>query len=150
MVNIAGPSLMLITAQWYTKSEQAPRFAFWHSAPGVGQLIGALLSFGFQAVPKSFHVQSWRLLFITLGIVTLVVGVCCWFYLPDSPMHAKFLNDKEKVALLNHVSVNMTGVENRKIRPKELLEAATDVQVWMLTLGLFMVRSPPRIDLINS
>jgi hypothetical protein len=30
------------------------------------------------------------------------------------------------------------------------LEAATDVQVWMLTLGLFMVRSPPRIDLINS
>jgi MFS family permease len=24
-----SPSLMLITAQWYTKSEQAPRFAFW-------------------------------------------------------------------------------------------------------------------------
>jgi hypothetical protein len=24
-----SPSLMLITAQWYTKSEQAPRFALW-------------------------------------------------------------------------------------------------------------------------
>lgn len=130
---------MLITAQWYTKSEQAPRFAFWHAAPGVGQVIGALLSFAFQAVPKSSPVSGWRLMFITLGVLTLIVGVCCWFYLPDSPMNARFLNDREKVALLNHVSVNMTGVENRKINPKELWEAATDIQVWMLSLGLIMV-----------
>lgn len=135
----SGPSLMLITAQWYTKSEQAPRFAFWHAAPGVGQVIGALLSFAFQAVPKSSPVSGWRLMFITLGILTLVVGVCCWFYLPDTPMNAHFLSEREKVALLNHVSVNMTGVENRNINPKELWEAAKDIQVWMLSLGLLMV-----------
>jgi sugar phosphate permease len=141
---------MLITAQWYTKSEQAPRFAFWHSAPGVGQLLGALLSFAFQSVPKSYPIHGWRLMFIALGVMTLVVGVCCWFYLPDSPMQARFLNDREKVALLNHVSVNMTGVENRKVNPKELWEATTDVQVWMLTLGLLMVSLQPVSGPTNS
>jgi MFS family permease len=130
---------MLITAQWYTKSEQAPRFAFWHAAPGVGQIIGALFSFGFQAVPKDYPIHGWRLMFIALGIITLFVAVATYLWLPDSPMNAKFLSDHEKVALLNHVSINMTGIVNHKMRPKELLEGFADIQVWLLFLGLAMV-----------
>lgn len=130
---------MLITAQWYNKSEQAPRYAFWHAAPGVGQVIGALLSFAFQAVPKNYPVTGWRLMFIALGIVTVLMGIVDWFLLPDSPMTARFLNDREKVALLNHVSINMTGVENRKINPRQLWEAVKDIQMWLLSLGLLLV-----------
>ena len=31
-----GPSLLLISSQWYTKSEQAPRFSFWYCGLGFG------------------------------------------------------------------------------------------------------------------
>lgn len=125
---------MLITAQWYTKSEQAPRFAFWHSAPGVGQIFGGLLSFTFQHVPKNYPIASWRLMFVFLGVVTLIIGCLCFWFLPDTPMDARFLNDKEKVAILRHVSVNMTGIQSKKFHPKQLLEAATDVQIYLLVL----------------
>jgi len=133
-----SPSLMLITAQWYTKSEQAPRFALWHSAPGVGQILGGLLSFAFQAVPKDYPVSSWRLMFITLGAVTIIVGIIVLLYLPDTPLNAKFLKTEEKVAILRHVSINMTGVANRTPRLRELLEAVRDVQILLLIFpGVF-------------
>lgn len=37
-----GPSLMLISSQYYTKSEQAPRFTFWFLGLGVAQIIGGI------------------------------------------------------------------------------------------------------------
>jgi MFS family permease len=138
-----APSLMIITSQWYTKSEQAPRFAFWHSAPGVGQILGGLLSYAFQAVPKDFPLHGWRLMFLTLGITTLFIGALCWFRLPDTPMNAKFLSDEEKVAILRHVSINMTGVANKKARPAEIWEALRDPQIYLLVLpGIFVSLVP--------
>ncbi|KAF2421119.1 putative allantoate protein [Tothia fuscella] len=137
-----SPSLMLITAQWYTKSEQAPRFAVWHCGPGVSQILGGLLSFAFQAVPKDYPVSSWRLMFITLGAVTVLTAVIVLFYLPDTPMDAKFLTTEEKVAVLRHVSINMTGVANRTPRPKEILEALKDLQILLLIFpGVFATMS---------
>ncbi|KAF2405187.1 MFS general substrate transporter [Trichodelitschia bisporula] len=128
-----GPSLMLITAQWYRKSEQAPRFAIWHSAPGVGQILGGLMSYAFQ-VPQQGKLAGWRLMFIALGIITLFVAGLCFYYLPDTPMNSRWLSTEEKVAILKHVSVNMTGISNHKPRPGELLEAAKDVQIYGLAL----------------
>jgi hypothetical protein len=90
-------------------------------------------------VPKDYPVSSWRLMFITLGAVTIVVGVFVILWLPDTPMEAKFLTTEEKVVLLRHVSINMTGVANRTPRPKELLEAFKDVQILLLIFpGIFV------------
>jgi MFS family permease len=135
-----GPSLMLITAMWYTKSEQAPRFALWHSAPGVGQILGGMLSFAFQGIPRDGRYWTgWRLMFITLGVCTLFVGLLTFYWLPDSPMNAKFLKTEERCAILKHVSINMTGVRQAKARPREILEALADPQIYMLVLpGIFV------------
>ncbi|KAK6992639.1 major facilitator superfamily transporter [Favolaschia claudopus] len=38
----------------------------------------------------------------------------------------------EKVALLKHVSVNQTGIENRHFRPREIVEALCDPQIYLL------------------
>lgn len=78
-------------------------------------------------------------MFIALGIITLFVAVTTYLWLPDSPMNAKFLSDQEKKAVIQHVSVNMTGIVNNKMRPKELLEGVKDIQIWLLFLGLTMV-----------
>jgi MFS family permease len=173
-----NPSLMLITSQWYTKSEQAPRFALWHCAPGIGQITGGyveknkqttttttttktsdkppfeapqtkanaisrLLSFAFQTVPHDGrYMVGWRLMFLSLGIVTLVVGIITYLWLPDSPMKAKFLRNEEKVAILRHVSVNMTGISNQKARPREILEAIADPQIYLLVLPGIFVSGP--------
>lgn len=135
-----GPSLMIISSQYYTKSEQAPRFSFWYLGLGVAQIIGGLISFGFQHVHGA-SLSGWRIMFIVLGLVTLVVGVFVFFFIPDTPMKATFLTDVEKVALLRHISENKTGVWNNKFEFRQILEAVCDVQVWLLTLMVVLVCS---------
>jgi MFS family permease len=137
-----GPSLMLITAMWYTKSEQAPRFSLWHSAPGIGQILGGLMAYGFLGVPlDGRYWAGWRMMFILLGGLTLIVGILTFLWLPDTPMNAKFLSVEEKVAILKHVSVNMTGISQPRYRKKEIWEAAKDPQVYMLWFPGVLVSS---------
>jgi sugar phosphate permease len=110
-----------------------------HCAPGVGQILGGLLSFGFQNITvESNGIAGWRAMFLTLGILTLLIGVFVHFFLPNTPAEARFLSLEEKVALLRHTSVNMTGVANHKPRPREILEALRDPQLYLLILpGVF-------------
>jgi len=95
-----GPSLLLISSQWYTKSEQAPRFSFWYLGLGLGQIVGGAVSYGFQHVGPQAALSGWRVMFLTLGLVTVVIGLCTFFLLPDTPMKARWMSDAEKVALL--------------------------------------------------
>ncbi|KAJ7607569.1 major facilitator superfamily domain-containing protein [Roridomyces roridus] len=65
-----------------------------------------------------------------------------WF-LPHTPMQARWLSDAEKVVLLRYVSVNQTGVENRtKFRWAEILEALCDPQIYLLILSTICLSVP--------
>lgn len=129
---------MLISSQWYTKSEQAPRFSFWYLGLGLGQIIGGVISFAFQQIENA-PIEGWRIMFIVLGIVSAIVGIATFVFLPDTPMKAKFLTEDEKIALLKHVRVNQTGIQNSTFRAVEIKEAVLDIQLWLLTLIVVLV-----------
>jgi MFS family permease len=135
-----GPSLLLISSQWYTKSEQAPRFSFWYCGLGFGQIIGGAISYGFQHVAPGSGLAGWRIMFITLGCLTVAIGLATLLLIPDTPMQAKWLTDAEKVALLKHVSVNRTGIQSRTFQPRQILEALTDPQLYLMVLAVILVR----------
>ena len=138
-----APCLMLISSQWYTKPEQAPRFAFWYCGLGCAQVIGGVLSFAFQHI-QSAAFEGWRVMFVVLGCLTVVLGFAALWILPDAPMTANFLDDGEKTVLLNHVSQNQTGVKGKKtIKRSQLIEAASDGQLWLLALMTITVSDHP-------
>ncbi|KAK4613895.1 Thiamine pathway transporter THI73, partial [Fulvia fulva] len=86
------PALILLSSQYYTRSEQAARFAYWYSGMGLGQILGGLISFAFQHVGSHAALAGWRIMFLVLGIVTIGVGgAVCWF-VPNTPMRAWFLD----------------------------------------------------------
>ncbi|KAL5351503.1 hypothetical protein ACLOAV_003362 [Pseudogymnoascus australis] len=126
-----SPCLMLISSQWYTSQEQASRYSFWMCGVGMAQISGAFISYGFQHVHTTM-LSSWRVMYLVLGLITSLVGIIGVFILPSSPMTATFLTESEKVALLNHIAVNQTGIENRQFKWRQLKEAAFDVQIWLL------------------
>ena len=137
-----APSLMLISSQWYTKSEAAPRFSFWYTGLGLGQILGGIISFAFQHISKDAQLSGWRIMFVVLGCVTVVIGLWAILLLPDTPMKARWLSDREKIVLLKHVSVNQTGIQNRKFRWKEIGEALIDPQIYLLLLSVILVTLP--------
>jgi MFS family permease len=134
-----GPSLLLISSQWYTKSEQAPRFSLWYCGLGLGQILGGAISYGFQHVAPGSGLAGWRTMFIVLGCITVAIGLATLLLIPDTPMKARWLSDAEKVALLKHVSVNRTGIQNRKFRPRQILEALLDPQLYLMVLAVILV-----------
>ena len=136
-----APSLMLVSSQWYTKSEAAPRFSIWYGGLGLGQIIGGVLSYAFQHV-KHPSFAGWKIMFVVLGLVTVLIGFLTILILPDTPMKARFLSESEKVALLKHVAVNQTGIQNKKVKPKQILEVVMDPQLWLMTLLTISVREP--------
>lgn len=79
-------------------------------------------------------------MFITMGLLTCIIGVAAFFLIPDTPMQAKWLTDAEKTALLNHVAVNQTGIENTNFKFSQLIEIFTDIQIWLLILITVLVR----------
>lgn len=128
-----APCLTLISSQWYTKSEQAPRFSFWYCGLGAGQILGGIISFGFQKVTHA-SLEGWRIMFIFLGVVTVIIGIAVLTWLPDSPMTATFISEEEKSAIMAHVAQNQTGIETRQFKRHHLTELLFDVQFWLFAL----------------
>lgn len=135
-----GPSLLLISSQWYSKSEQAPRFSFWYCGLGSGQILGGAISYGFQHVaPGSSGLAGWRIMFLVLGCATVAIGIATLLFIPDTPMQARWLSDEEKVVLLRHVSVNRTGIQSRTFRAGQIVEALRDPQTYLMVLAVVLV-----------
>ncbi|KAJ5691665.1 hypothetical protein N7488_012400 [Penicillium malachiteum] len=133
-----GPSLMLLVSQFYTRSEQAPRFTFWYTGLGVAQILGGVISYGFQHV-KNTSIDGWRIMFLAMGLVTMLVGVLTFFFIPDTPIKASWLSESEKVALLQHVGENQTGVWSSKVNVEQIWEGVMDIQLWLLTLTTILI-----------
>ena len=144
-----APSLMLISSQWYTKSEQAPRFSIWYAGLGVGQIIGGIVSYAFQQVEKP-EFSGWRIMFVVLGVVTVLIGLVTLFILPDTPMKARFLSESEKVALLKHVAINQTGIGQKKYKPAQVFAVLLDAQIWLMTLLTILVSAPHCLSTCES
>ncbi|KAJ6019348.1 hypothetical protein N7522_001415 [Penicillium canescens] len=127
-----APSLILITGMWWTKPEQSRRTGLWYSQIGVAQIVGSAISYGFQHV-NSTTLANWQILFLFMGCLTTVAGIAIIFLLPDNPMSASFLNDEEKIMAIEHVRVNLTGVENKHFKPYQLVELLfKDKETWPL------------------
>ncbi|KAJ5563813.1 hypothetical protein N7513_000055 [Penicillium frequentans] len=133
-----GPSLMFLSSQYYTRSEQAPRFTFWYMGMGVAQILGGIISFAFQHVHNA-ALDGWRIMFLMLGLITSVVGALTFFFIPDTPLKASWLADYEKTALLQHVSHNQTGLWSSTLNLEQIWEAVMDMQLWLLVITTILI-----------
>ena len=104
------------------------------------------MSYIFQQV-KHQAIAGWQIMFIVLGAVTVSIGIVAFLVLPNSPIEARFLSEAEKLALLKHVSVNRTGMENKNIKLWQLLEGLLDPQLWLMTFLTISVWRPGTIGL---
>ncbi|CAL9730064.1 thiamine pathway transporter Thi73p [Monosporozyma unispora] len=123
-----------ISGMYYTKSEQSARIGFWATQAGVGYIIGGLISFGFQHYHgKTF--ASWQIMFLVVGLVTVAFGLLTFFYLPDNATNAWFLNNEEKLEVVEHIRANQTGLETKKFKKHQIKELfLKDKLTWPMLL----------------
>lgn len=127
-----SPSLILITSMWYRRREQPRRVGTWYIGVGCAGIIGSLMSFGFQHY-EGTRFRSWQIMFLVVGLITIFFGVLVILFLPDNPMSSR-LTHAEKVAAVERLRENQTGVENKTFKWYQVKQCALDPQTWLLAL----------------
>ena len=126
---------------WYKRSEQTNRNAAWYSMLGIVNILGSLLSYGLGHI-HSDRLHSYQIIFLFCGLVSVVVSVAVYLFMPDSPMEAKFLNDIEKLIAVERLRMNQMGVASRVWKWDHVMEAFLDVKTWLWFSMLTAVSIP--------
>ncbi|KAJ6515971.1 MFS general substrate transporter [Mycena sanguinolenta] len=136
-----APILILIISMFYKKNEQASRIAWFFVMNGISQVFGGFVAYGISFSSRT-RLPPYKILYLVLGAIAIVIGVCVLLWLPDSPVHARFLTPEERIAALERVRDDQGGTENHKIKKDQIFEAFKDVRTWLIVLSTLMTSIP--------
>ena len=68
------------------------------------------------------------------GGIALVIGIMTLVWMPDSPLHASFLTERERITVLERIRDDQGGTENKVIKRDQVIEAVTDIRSWLIVL----------------
>ncbi|ETI20187.1 hypothetical protein G647_08221 [Cladophialophora carrionii CBS 160.54] len=147
--SVVSPTLVLVVAMWYKKSEQGRRISYVYVCNSLTSIFAGLVSWGVSHTNNK-HFASWRIFLLTIGLVTVVVGVIVFFYLPDSPVKARSFTDAEKVATLLRVKDNQSGTQNAHIKKSQILKTFQDPGVYLVAVSVVLLSVPTAIPNFSS
>ncbi|KAF2477678.1 pantothenate transporter liz1 [Lindgomyces ingoldianus] len=131
-----GPGIPYLLSFFYLRHEVGLRVGFFLSAAPLANTFAGALAFGITS--GSPGIAKWRVLFLVEGLPTIVMAAVAFFFLPDSPEKAKFLNEEEKkVAKARGVHQAGKGTRVGGVKWKELGQGLSDPKGWILGLMYF-------------
>lgn len=125
------PAMVIITGQWYKADEQFLRTAYWFSCNGFGTIMGSAIAYGLATHQNSYSMDAWKVLFVVIGCMTIAVGFMIILHIPDLPVKAWFLNEKERKQVVVRIKSNNQGFGNKHFKLHQLKEALLDINTWI-------------------
>lgn len=135
-----APILVLIIAMWYKQEEQGRRVSWFYVCNSLTQIVGGLLAYGISFVDSKF--ASWRIFFVAIGALTIIIGALVSVFLPDSPVKARRFTDAEKVAALLRTKNNQSGTQNSHLKKSQVMETLKDLRVWLVCICTLLSSIP--------
>ncbi|KAI7909629.1 MFS transporter [Pyricularia oryzae] len=141
------PGAILMISQWYLPNETQSRIALLYSSAATGGAVSGLLAFAIAKMKGLAGLEGWRWIFIIEGLLTVIVGVACFWLLIDKPSlsSAWLTADEIRYLELRQLARNPTAfkAEDGHIATKKhshfdkqaLVAALTDWKIYLLTLG---------------
>ena len=80
-------------------------------------------------------IASWKWLHITCAIVTFAIFLPLVFFLPNTPVEAKWLSTEEKVHTIEMIRRTRAGIVNSTWKWKHVKECFLDVKSWLFMFG---------------
>lgn len=135
-----SPGFILITRQWYTKAEMPLRVGVWSSATGLFSILSGLISYGIGVHYKG-AIDTWKVLFLVPGALTIFMGLVFFFLLPNSPTEDaliripgyNFFSADRKAAIVEKTKEEMLGRKRTPWNWSQVGEALLDPKVWIYT-----------------
>ena len=120
---------------FYLRSEVGFRCGIFASAAPLASTFAGALAYGITNGHSKF--PNWRLLFLVEGLPTILMAPIAWFFIPDSPDKARFLNHEEK-AIARARAVRQTGTSERlgSLNIKQFAQTLLDLKAWFLAVRI--------------
>ncbi|OBT72913.1 hypothetical protein VF21_07763 [Pseudogymnoascus sp. 05NY08] len=105
------PDSILYLSYFYTSKELPIRLSFFWGSYTLTGIISSFLAFGILHLRGVLGLEGWRWLFALEGIVTAIIGVSSFFYLPPSPTETAsyfrgkhgWFSEREEIVMVNRV-----------------------------------------------
>ncbi|WVW78898.1 hypothetical protein I302_100861 [Kwoniella bestiolae CBS 10118] len=149
---------ILYLSYYYTAAELTLRLSFFWISYTATNVIGALLAAGLLRLRGHGSMEGWRWLFMLEGIVTFLIGVWAFFYLPASPTQTRkwwrpkgWFTEREEIIIVNKVlrdDPTKSSMHNREgLSLVDLWRSLTDFDMWPLYLiGLVAFITPSTVQ----
>ncbi|KAK9371418.1 major facilitator superfamily domain-containing protein [Lipomyces kononenkoae] len=131
------PLFSIITSQWYRRAEQPIRIAAWYGTNGLATIVAAAVSYGLAHI-KSDVLKSWQIIFLFVGLLTIISAPFVYWRLDNDILSARFLTENEKAQAIERLRANQTGTGNREFKVKHILEAVLEPKTY-LWIGMSML-----------
>jgi hypothetical protein len=102
----------------------------------VNGALSALASTFGDAIP------TWKYIYLLVGSLTFVWSCFMFYFLPDSPINAKWLTPSEKVYMVKRMAANRTGVSSNEFKWDQVREAFMDPRTYLVMLFNFGINIP--------
>jgi ACS family allantoate permease-like MFS transporter len=85
---------------------------------------------------------SYKILYLLLGSLAILVGITVLVWLPDSPVNARMLTEEERIASLERVRDDQGGIENKTFKKEQVIETLLDIRTWLIVLATMLSEYP--------
>jgi hypothetical protein len=134
-----GPGLPYLLSFFYMRSEIGFRCGIFLSAAPFATCFAGALAYGITSGHSAL--TNWKLLFLVEGLPSIVMAFVAFWFLPDSPEKARFLNEGEEKEVARARAIRQVGQEGGArvggISFKEVGAALLDIKNWLTALMYF-------------
>ncbi|KAF2109941.1 major facilitator superfamily domain-containing protein [Lophiotrema nucula] len=129
------PGVNYYLSCWYKRSELGFRAALFFSAAALAGSFGGLLAAAITKMDGVGGYEGWRWIFILEGLITVFVGIFCWWMVNDFPDTARFLTPEEKLRTLRRLREDgQARAETEAFSRKYVFAALNDWKTWSYAL----------------
>lgn len=133
---------------FFRREELAFRTGLFISAAPLATSFASSLAWAIVKLGDKTGIASWRLLFLIEGFPAVFVAVICFYWLPDSPSSARWLNSRQrKIATLrlrkeaegsgSSEKASSVARHQKKFQWREVRKTLTDSRSWLAAFMFF-------------
>lgn len=128
------PGVIYLTSLWFPKQNRAGIIGIFYMGVPVALMLGSPLSGALLEMNGFLGQPGWYWIFMIEGLLAVIMGVFAFYWIDDSPYHARFLQEHEKSALIRELSEEKLSLGKQKTSGNILKDAIVNIYFWRLVL----------------
>lgn len=119
---------------WYKRNQLGVRAAFFLSSAALAGSFGGLLAAALAKMNGVAGKPGWAWIFLIEGLVTVLVGVFCWWMVFNWPDTAGFLTSDERLRLCHRLAEDRQASTAEQFDKQHAYSALKDWKTWLYTV----------------